>query len=275
MGTLNLGRGLTSKYRKIQKPTVMKQFYIFNRLRMLALVCLAMLLPLKAHARTYTNETLNYQIVYQWGMVWKHTGDATLSISRNGDGYKAMLAGRTRSWADKVYPVRDTLKCTMRSDMAPLLYEKLTHEKNYNARDVLQFSYNYSHTSAKATRYRTSGNTTTTLSAKCQAYDMLSVFYMLRNIEFASMTKGKTQTTVIFSGKEKEYLTIRYQGLENVKLRDGSKYKAYHITFKFTQEGGKKSSDDIDAWLSADANRIPLLIVGKLPVGQVKCYYTK
>ena len=275
MGTLNLGRGLTSKYRKIQKPTVMKQFYIFNRLRMLALVCLAMLLPLKAHAHTYTNETLNYQIVYQWGMVWKHTGDATLSISRNGDGYKAMLAGRTRSWADKVYPVRDTLKCTMRSDMAPLLYEKLTHEKNYNARDVLQFSYNYSHTSAKATRYRTSGNTTTTLSAKCQAYDMLSVFYMLRNIEFASMTKGKTQTTVIFSGKEKEYLTIRYQGLENVKLRDGSKYKAYHITFKFTQEGGKKSSDDIDAWLSADANRIPLLIVGKLPVGQVKCYYTK
>ena len=275
MGTLNLGRGLTSKYRKIQKPTVMKQFYIFNRLRMLALVCLAMLLPLKAHARTYTNETLNYQIVYQWGMVWKHTGDATLSISRNGDGYKAMLAGRTRSWADKVYPVRDTLKCTMRSDMAPLLYEKLTHEKNYNARDVLQFSYNYSHTSTKATRYRTSGNTTTTLSAKCQAYDMLSVFYMLRNIEFASMTKGKTQTTVIFSGKEKEYLTIRYQGLENVKLRDGSKYKAYHITFKFTQEGGKKSSDDIDAWLSADANRIPLLIVGKLPVGQVKCYYTK
>ena len=253
----------------------MKQFYIFNRLRMLALVCLAMLLPLKAHARTYTNETLNYQIVYQWGMVWKHTGDATLSISRNGDGYKAMLAGRTRSWADKVYPVRDTLKCTMRSDMAPLLYEKLTHEKNYNARDVLQFSYNYSHTSAKATRYRTSGNTTTTLSAKCQAYDMLSVFYMLRNIEFASMTKGKTQTTVIFSGKEKEYLTIRYQGLENVKLRDGSKYKAYHITFKFTQEGGKKSSDDIDAWRSADANRIPLLIVGKLPVGQVKCYYTK
>ena len=234
-----------------------------------------LLLPLDAQARTYTTETLNYQIVFQWGLVWKHAGDATLSIRRSGDQYQAMLTGRTRSWADKVYPVRDTLKCTMNSQFAPLRYEKLTHEKDYYARDLLQFSYNYSHTNAKATRFRSSGNTTVDLSAKCQAYDMLSVFYMLRNLDFASMTKGKAHTTVIFSGKEKEYLTIRYQGVEKVKMRDGSKRQAYHITFKFTQEAGKKSSDDLDAWLSTDAERVPLLLVGKLPVGQVKCYCVK
>lgn len=226
-------------------------------------------------ARNYTSETLNYQIVFQWGMVWKHAGDATLSIHKNGDGYKAMLTGKTRSWADKIYPVRDTLKCTMRADMAPLRYEKLTHEKNYYARDVLDFKYNYSHTSATATRYRKSGNTSFQLSAQCQAYDMLSVFYMLRNLEFDNMTKNKAITTVIFSGKEKEYLTIRYRGMENVKLRDGSKRQAHRVTFKFTQKGGKKSSDDLDAWMAADESRIPLLLVGKLPVGQVKCYYTK
>ncbi|MBQ7691475.1 MAG: DUF3108 domain-containing protein [Muribaculaceae bacterium] len=247
----------------------------FNRW-LCAVACAAASLGwLCGQARTYTSETLNYQIVYQWGMVWKHAGDATLSIRRSGDGYNAQLVGRTRSWADKVYPVRDTLKCTMNSQMAPLRYEKLTHEKDYYARDVLQFSYNYSHTSATATRYRKSGTSTATLSAKCQAYDMVSVFYMLRNIDFSAMQRGKAQTTVIFSGKEKEYLTIRYQGTENVKLRDGSKRQAYHITFKFTQEAGKKSSDDLDAWLSTDADRIPLLLVGKLPVGQVKCYYTK
>ena len=166
-----------------------------------------------SNARNYTSETLNYQIIYQWGMVWKHAGDATLSINRSGDGYKATLTGKTRSWADKIYPVRDTLKCTMKSDMAPLKYEKLTHEKSYYARDVLNFKYNYSHTSATATRYRKSGNTTVSLNAKCQAYDMLSVFYMLRNLDFDQMAKNKAITTVIFSGKEKEYLTIRYRGV--------------------------------------------------------------
>ena len=102
-----------------------------------------------------------------------------VSLKKTSSGYNAQLTGKTRSWADKVYPVRDTLKCTMDAKLRPLRYEKLTHEKDYYARDVVKFSYNYSHTSAHCTRYRKSGTTTIDLSAKAQAYDMLSVFYML------------------------------------------------------------------------------------------------
>ena len=40
----------------------------------------ALLLPLRAGAVDYSNERLNYEIVYHWGMIWKHAGDATLSI---------------------------------------------------------------------------------------------------------------------------------------------------------------------------------------------------
>lgn len=239
------------------------------------LLVVAVLLPQQLMAGTFNNETLNYEIVYHWGVIWKHAGDATLSLRKTSKGYNAQLTGKTRSWADKVYPVRDTLKCTMDKDLRPLRYEKLTHEKDYYARDVVKFSYNYSHTSAHCTRYRKSGNTTIDLSAKTQAYDMLSVFYMLRNLDYDELSRNKNYTTVIFSGKEKEYLTINYKGVETIKMRDGSKRKAHRITFKFTQKGGKKSSDDLSAWMSTDADRIPLLLVGKLPVGEVKCYYKK
>ena len=57
-------------------------------------------------------------------------------------------------------------------------------------------------------------------------------------------------------------------------MRDGSKRKAHCITFRFTQKGGKQSSDNLTAWMSTEADRIPLLLVGKLPVGEVKCYYS-
>ena len=233
----------------------------------------AIVLPQPAVARDFSNETLNYEIVYHWGMIWKHAGDATLSIRKTKNGYYSQLTGKTRSWADKVYPVRDTLKCTMNGDLKPLVYEKLTHEKDYYARDVVKFSYNYSHTKAHCTRYRKSGTTTIDLSAKSQAYDMLSVFYMLRNLDYDELKQNKNYTTVIFSGKEKEYLTINYNGVETIKMRDGTKRKAHSITFRFTQKGGKQSSDDLTAWMSTDESRIPLLLVGKLPVGEVKCYY--
>ena len=102
---------------------------------------------------------------------------------------------------------------------------------------------------------------------------MVSVFYMLRNLDYDQLSTTKPVSTVIFSGKQKEYLTITYKGKETIKMRDGTKRESYHIKFRFTQEGGKKSSDNLDAWMSTDANRIPLLLVGKLPVGEVKCYY--
>lgn len=238
-----------------------------------ALLAMA-LLPAKALAVDYTNERLNYEIVYHWGVVWKHAGDASLSVKKTGTGYYAQLVGKTRSWADKVYPVRDTLKCTMNDRLQPIRYEKLTHEKDYYARDIVAFSYHYGSTNATGTRIRPGrANAEINLSAKCQAYDMVSVFYMLRNLDYNQMTTEKPVSTVIFSGKQKEYLTITYKGVENIKMRDGTKRQAYHIKFRFTQEGGKKSSDNLDAWMSTDTNRIPLLLVGKLPVGEVKCYY--
>lgn len=244
-----------------------------KRILFTMLLMAAIVLPQQVWGRDFGNETLNYEIVYHWGMIWKHAGDATLSLKKTSSGYNAQLTGKTRSWADKVYPVRDTLKCTMDAKLRPLRYEKLTHEKDYYARDVVKFSYNYSHTSAHCTRYRKSGTTTIDLSAKAQAYDMLSVFYMLRNLDYNELSRNKNYTTVVFSGKEKEYLTINYKGVETIKMRDGSKLKAHRIAFKFTQEGGKKSSDNITAWMSTDESRIPLMLVGKLPVGEVKCYY--
>ena len=241
---------------------------------MMLLLLVAIVVPQQMWGRDFSNEKLNYEVVYHWGMIWKHAADATLSIHKTKDGgYYSQLTGKTRSWADKVYPVRDTLKCTMNNDLKPLTYEKLTHEKEYYARDVIKFSYNYSHTKAHCTRYRKSGTTSIDLSAKAQAYDMVSVFYMLRNLDYDELSRNKNYTTIIFSGKEKEYLTINYKGVETIKMRDGTKRKAHRIDFRFTQEGGKKSSDNLSAWMSTADDRIPLLLVGKLPVGEVKCYY--
>ena len=101
---------------------------------------------------------------------------------------------------------------------------------------------------------------------------MLSVFYMLRNLDFDQLAKNKSYVTCIFSGKTKEVLTIKYRGVQTVTLRDNSKHQAYHITFKFTQDGKRKSSDDLDAWLSTGADRKPLMLVGRLSFGEVRCY---
>ena len=228
------------------------------------------------NALTITNETLNYQVVYHWGVIWKHAGDITLTTSKTANGYNSRLTGKTRSWADKIYTVRDTLKCSMTSNFRPTKYEKLTHENSYYAHDIVAFTNSSNSTSAHCTRYRKNKPTANlNLSANGVAYDMLSVFFMLRNIDFEKMKTNNTYSTWIFSGKEKEILTVKYVGIKPLQLRDKSRHQAFHIKLKFTQDNGKKSSDDIDAYISTGAQRIPLMVVGKLPIGEVKCYYAK
>ena len=251
----------------------------FNRIRytllsMVAAIVLSFVCPHSATAASYTSETLNYEIVYHWGVIWKHAANAKLTIKRTSNGgYYSELVGRTSSWADKIYPVRDTLKCWMNSNFTPTKYMKLTHEKDYYAKDVVNFSYANSTTYGKCTRYRKNRTEHASLASRGYAYDMVSVFYMLRNLDFGTLQKNKSYKTVVFSGKSKETLTIRYKGTTMVEMRNGKQYPAYHITFTFTQDGNKKSSDDINAYLTTGKSRIPILLVGKLPVGEVKCYY--
>jgi len=111
------------------------------------------------------------------------------------------------------------------------------------------------------------------ISATGAAVDMLSVYYYMRAINYNDMKKGQVMKLNIFSGKRKELLTIKYHSTETVTY-DNKSYNCYHISFTFTSDGNKKTSDDMDAWISTDTRRIRVKLEGTLPVGKVQCFYT-
>ena len=250
----------------------MKQIFSLK----IILVSVIATMALNANAYTPANETLSYDIVYHWGLIWKHAGSATLSMKKVGQNYNATLAARTISWADKVFRVRDTLSCTLLPGLRPSIYRKASHEGKHSGIDIVRYSYSGSTSIAECTRIRPGkADRTVKLQANGQAYDMLSIFYYLRSLDYKAMVKNHTYTTTIFSGKKKETLRIRLVGTEAIELRDKSKHQAYHISFSFTTDGQKKSSDDMHTWISTDASHKPLMMKGKLPIGEVRCYLNK
>lgn len=244
--------------------------------------CLLAILILRVSAYSavaYPNESLHYVISYKWGLIHKDAGEAILTLKNRSDRYDVMLAARTKPWADKIYMVRDTLTASIRKNgLKPIKYIKSTHEKGKYARDEVDFSSSGLFTTGVSKRYRPDkdGNldvSEMTLKASGPVYDMLSVFYYLRQLDYNALNKNKIYTATVFSGNKSEKITIRSLGKEKIRLKDKSLREAYHIKFNFTQEGGKKSSDDIDTWISTDPTHIPLYLVGKLPIGEVRAYY--
>lgn len=231
-----------------------------------------------AHAATlFPNEILHYVITYKWGVVQKDAGQATLSLRNAGGKYHVTLTARTLPWADKVFQVRDTLRATILPDpFRPLRYEKITHEGGKYSRDIIDFTYSGPKTTAHVNRLKVRDGkqkrSAKSFVATQEAFDMLSIFYYLRTVNYSTIAKGHSIRKIIFSGSKSETITIRNLGRETIRMRNGTKTEAYHIRFNFTSDGGKKSSDDMDTWISATAPYIPYRLEGNLPVGKVKCY---
>lgn len=224
-------------------------------------------------------ETLKYKVVYKWGLVHKQAGTATFTLKRTGSHMSATMTARSDPWADKFYKVRDTLTTSFAvGNCLPTKYVRIAHEGGRNSHDEVTFSRSGSTSTGQCLRIRSGkgekgiSRTETTVSATGDAIDLLTSFYYLRCLDFGNLTKGKTQTINIFSGKRKELLTITYQGEEQLKV-DKKTYSTHKVTFTFTSGGKKNTSDPIEAWLSTEPGHIPIKLVGELKIGKVQCIY--
>jgi len=230
---------------------------------------------------TFSNETLNYVIQYKWGLVQKDAATAKLRLSNRANDYHIMLTAATKSWADGIFPVRDTLISTItKSNFRPVSYTKITHENKKYRKDILSYTFSGKYAYGTCTRYKKNPGGPTyknviKCSAKGSAFDMLSIFYFVRRLDFEKMLTGKKVVkTNIFSGSNPEVITIKCVGKSNVKLPSGKKYPCYQLQFTFTTNGRRDTSAPMNVWISTDPQHIPVKLVGTLPIGQVRCFLT-
>lgn len=241
-----------------------------------ALIIMLLAVPMTA-AVNIPAETLNYKVMFKWGLINKKAGWARLEYTPGAVTSDAVLYAASEPWADRIYTLRDTLYSTIRpSSMTPVYYERVANEDGKYARDVIKFTHSGSKVSATTRRYRRSKpgaelkQADNTLEAEGATVDMLSAFYYIRSMPFARMQPGQQRIINIFSAKRKERLTITFVGEEQVKIDSGT-YNTYHVKFRFTTEGSKQSSDDIDTWLETAAPHIPVKLEGKLKIGKIMC----
>lgn len=234
--------------------------------------------------RSYSSlepESLHYNVMFKWGLINKKAGQATLTLNAGANGqYDSQLVAASESWADRFYRLRDTLngRMDLRESIKPIFYEKIAHEGNEYKHDYVSYDYStpgtvVGHCTRKVVKKgELAVDETREMEAQERAVDMLTSFYYMRTLPFSQMNPGDERKIDIFSGKQKEILTIKYIGEDVVRIDDVD-YNTYHIRFTFTRKGGTKTSDDMDAWISTSEHRIPLKMEGKLPVGKVRCFY--
>lgn len=233
----------------------------------------------KAVSPVFQNETLNYIISYKWGFIQKDAAKASLTLTARTNSYEIQLAASTLPWADKIFCVRDTLQSWIStSTLKPIKYIKTTHENGKYNKDVLTFSYNGNNVTGTCNRTKivdgVKKNSVYKATVKGNTYDMLSIFYYIRSLNFESMSPTQTIKVNILSGSTPEILTIKNLGVNTAEMPSGKKYQCYHIQFTFTTDNGQSVSAPMDTWITTDAQHIPVMLIGTLPIGKVRAFLT-
>jgi len=209
-------------------------------------------------------EELYYKIKYGFLL----GGKGTLKVSKRMlDGKEVIhteAVGITAGIFGTVYNVRDVYESYINPENdLPLKSIRNIREGRYRRYDeaVFQRDSNFVYSSRKKDTVRIAQN----------AQDILSCFYFARKHVFnESLTKGDSVNMETYFAGEPFTVKILYHGKEMIETKFGNV-----ICYKFTPlvEKGRvfKEEDNITIYISADDNKIPILIKFKILIGSLVC----
>lgn len=223
-------------------------------------------------------ESLKYEAYWHWGFIWKKAGSGILNLweEEGIDGKERMhgqLCGRSLSIVESIMKVRDTLDCWYTPAMIPIEYCKKTNEGSYqaiernfyksftNGKELLP--ENVDSTQVDIYRWRVKkGNDRKRHSVNAVGYDMLSIFYVIRQLDYSQMKKGDKLQFRVHAGIKAQWLTVNYQGPTTCTLKNGKQYDSEKILLTFSSKDS--DSTPLEVWLAATPDHRPLSVIIQL-----------
>lgn len=236
-------------------------------------------------------ESITYDVYFHLGFIWAKAGRGTLSLANEteADGTQRVhgqLAAKSLSIVEHLMKVRDTLDTWMTPGYIPREFIKKTHEGKYNCTEhnIFQPTWkdassdqtpsNVKSSKVKVHRWRKNGSdpateTDTIHTVAEPAYDMLSLFYAMRRLNFATMKKGESIKFATFPGLKKEWYKVEFNGREKISLRNGKKFDTYCVLLTVATKDQEKTP--IKAWLTTTSDHKPLKVtIGLARIGSIQ-----
>lgn len=220
--------------------------------------------PTVSNSAFKVGEKLRYRVTYGF----MDAGEAIMEVkstSRKGDNrplYHVVGTGRTLGGFNAFFKVNDTYESYIdQKSIMPWYFVRDVNEGGYKINQKYTFEQNKYKVNTGEKTYKT----------PLGIQDMVSSFYKARTLNFTNMKKGQTFEFKCFMDDEIYNLKIKYVGDETISIRKG-KFKC-HKFVPVVQTGRYfENEEDVNFWVTADKNKIPVLVKAKIPVGTVKMH---
>lgn len=223
-------------------------------------------------------EQMTYDLYFKYGLLYKKAGKSYLKVSAdtyNGESiYKASLIAKSEGVVRKVFSLEDTLTSYMTRALVPLEFHKNAHEGKEHTIERAVYTYENGKTNVHVRRVKNDElRFDEKHSANSCIYDMISVVYYARTLDYSKMKVGEEYSVDFMSGKKKAYMVIEFQGVETIEANDKKKYSCIKLVLSIAN-GNKLAFDNkeeaMKVYITNDSNRMPVRLDSKLRIGSTR-----
>ncbi|MCR9011562.1 DUF3108 domain-containing protein [Gabonibacter chumensis] len=217
-------------------------------------------------------EKLTYTGYYNWGFVWIKAGSVEFTLTPSDkypNAQRLFAVGSSNPSWDWVFKLRDTLISYHDSlTFMPYEFSRKAHEGNYHK--TFDYVWNYDNDVIYSEIERIGKYVRKdTIPLQEGTYDMLSVAWLARNLDFAKYKKNDMIPIRILIDEKIYELYVRYLGRDKVKTGKGK--RSCHVFSPLLVEGEVfKGGENMKIWVSDDEYRVPVMVEAKILVGSVK-----
>ena len=112
-----------------------------------------------------------------------------------------------------------------------------------------------------------------TFSLGACVFDMVTAMYFARNLNLDYLRDGTAIPVSALYGNEAYQINLIAAGREIIEARDGKKFHC--MKFRIKMPSGLKvfkENSEVNLWVTADKNRIPVYMEAEIFLGKVKIY---
>lgn len=217
-------------------------------------------------------EKLVYTGYYNWGIIWVKAGRVEFNLTPSDkypNAQKLEAVGSSLPSWDWIFEIRDTLISYHDAEtFKPYEFSRKAHEGKYHK--TFDYVFNYQDSLVLGDIHRIGKyRKTDTVVLQPNTFDMLSVAWMARNLDFDKYQKNDLLPIRLLIDSKIYDLYIRYLGVDKTKVA-GRKRECYVFSPLLVEGEVFKGGEGMKVWVSKDEYRLPLMVEAKILVGSVK-----
>ena len=225
----------------------------------------------------FTNgEELSYTVSYNWFIVYTEVGQVKFSVNDESIFGKPSLhllgEGTTYKAWDLFFKVRDRYESWVNpGTLEPYYFKRHVREGNYKM--DLEYVLNDKDTLAYS-KYKVNDNPVEldTISITPCVYDIMTILYYARNINFSEFQPGDTIPVSVLLDRQVYNLYFRYKGVERIKIRHVGEFECIKFSVLLVEGTVFHGGEDMLVWVTNDKNRIPVYVESPILVGSIKVF---